>query len=60
VQAEVPAMRLLSELFRLLLIVVEARAPAAPCYLSSLALIVICAFRTFETGHPALAFSAAF
>jgi hypothetical protein len=59
VQAEMSAMRVLLKLLRFLLVIVEVRA-SPPRYLSSFALIVICALSTFDTGHPALAFSAAF
>ena len=59
---ELSAMRLLPELLRFLLIIFTRRVGwATPCVQrSSFALIVIFAFRTFETGHPAFAFSAAF
>lgn len=65
-QAEVPTMRLLSELFRLLLISVAPTPTLCGSgsfddrYFSSTAFIVMLALRTFDTGHPALAFSAAF
>ena len=61
-------MRLLSELFGFLLTVTGFGVPhfcafgrsGKPRYFSSVAFIVILALRTFDTGHPALAFSAAF
>jgi len=63
VQAEMPPMWLFPQLlgFLLISVLIHKDQGNVPCaQRSSLALIVIFAFSTFETGHPAFASAAAF